>query len=188
MSNIKKQEERITNLILQNVERHIIYGDLIITDSLEIQNSTLIVSGSLLLNNSCSKIISKNCDILAESIIFGTELKEDNTPSISIEDTNIFVQYFSSTFPIITDGIIEVQKDLNAENLLSCLHLFVGGNTFAQLIQTMQDAYFCKNCNCHTLSGRDIIVTGILNLNGYSLNNFGDTYVRDGILNQGTIN
>lgn len=185
MSNCKKQEQR-TDLMLRNVEKYVVYGDLIITNSLDIENTTLIVSGSLIFANGCSKINSKGCDILAESIVFGTELTEDNEPSINIEDTDIFVQYFSSTFFICTDGIIDVKKDLDAANYLSCLDLFVEGKTSAQSIQTMQDAYFGNDCDCHLLSARDVFVDGILDLNGYRLNNFGDTYVRFGILNQGT--
>lgn len=188
MHNSQKQENRTANLILENIDEYVIYGDIIITNSLNIKNSTLIISGSLIFTDDCIKIISKNCNIFAESIIFGTEEKENNNPSISIEDTDIFVQNFSSTFPVITDGIIEIQKDLTSSNVLSCLHLFVGGYTVAKSIQTLQDAYFCNNCECNTLSARDVVVNGVLNLNGYSLNNFGNTYARDGILNQGTYN
>lgn len=185
MDKIRKQEHR-ANLMILNVERYVVYGDLIITNSLDIENSTLIVSGSLIFSDDCTKLISKDCNILAESIVFGTGEKENISVSISFEDTNIFVQYFSSYFPVITDGIIEIQKDLNAYSILSCLHLFVGGHTYAESIQIMQDAYFNKDCDCHLLSARNVVVEGVLNLNGYSLNNFGDTYVRDGILNQGT--
>ena len=187
MSNSKKQEQR-TDLILQNVKRYVVYGDLIITNSLDIENTTLVVSGSLIFTNSCTKIYSKGCDILAESIVFGTELIEDNEPSIHIEDTDIFAQYFSSTFFVFTDGIIDVRKDLDAANFLSCRELFVGGHTVAQSIQTMQDAYFGNDCDCHLLSARDIFVDGVLNLNGYCLNNFGDTFATYGIFNQGTNN
>lgn len=178
-------EQRMENLVLRNVEKYVVCGDLVIEKYFDVENSTIYVSGALILTDECIIHRCKGCDILTGSIQFGTTENAKELKSLYAPDTDIFTQHFSSNLIVITDGIIDITKDLKASTLISCRELFVGGRTDAKTIQIMQDAYFGNNCSCYLLSARDVFVDGQLNLNGYPICNFGDRYVRDGIINEG---
>ncbi len=146
------QEERILkNFTLEN-EDYIFTGDLIILGDVHITNGSLIVSGTLTFANYKSYICVVGGDIVCQYLVSAT--------NISIKDGDIWVAKHLDTYPIVSDGNIEVGGSASICGDITALNYLVSGNNDSDCVTTRQDFYVSGDNYSNHIIAREVCILG----------------------------
>lgn len=149
------QERTLENLILEN-EDYIFAGDLTITGKVQLNNASLIVSGTLTLTSDAE---IKGGDIACGSI---------DSYNIYISDGDIYVNGNADVAYITSDGNIEVGGDSYAGDI-NCFNYLVSGDNDSRSITAIQDVYILGCNNSCDIKARDVLIGEDCDFNDYGL-------------------
>lgn len=149
------QERTLKNLILEN-DDYIFAGNLTITGEVRLINASLIVSGTLTLE--------EDAEIKGGDISCGVIDAYD----ISITDGDIYVNGDAYFGDIESDGNVEVGLDSNVHDI-HCLNYLVNGNNDSHGITTVQDVYILGQNDSYSINARDVLIGDDCDFNDSSL-------------------
>ena len=149
------QERTLKNLILEN-DDYVFAGNLTITGEVRLINASLIVSGTLTLQ--------EDAEIKGGNISCGSIDAYD----ISITDGDIYVNGDACFGDIESDGNVEVGLDSNAHDI-HCLNYLVNGNNDSHDITTVHDVYILGCNDSCAINARDVLIGDYCDFNGHSL-------------------
>lgn len=182
----------IKDLILENEDFCIIYGDLRVTGEVRIRDSNVIVSGKLIFADSKGRDIEiEGSDICAESIIIDDPSDDEYSPGdMHITDGDIWTSKDLSSEGIIkSDGNIEVKGDSrvsdiickdyivhgdnDSEDIEAC-NIYIGGDNDSYSLTAESDIYLNSDAELHKTyikAGSSFYIEGKLtNCIGISVN------------------
>lgn len=149
------QERTLKNLILEN-DDYVFAGNLTITGEVLLINASLIVSGTLTLQEDAE---IKGGDISCGSI---------DAYDIFITDGDIYVNGDAVWKDVTSDSNIEIGGNTDVCDI-HCLNYLVNGDNNSCYITAMQDVYILGQNDSYALNARDVLIGDYCDFHDHSL-------------------